>query len=467
MLYTYCYDNQIIRDIIYISLSCPLARSLQMKKSFNYYVDKYDTIRFFLKIIYIFGCYNEKQLIKKMNICSKNYKNEIKRLQFYLDNKYLVQERLNKRNVTSIKTDYHDNITNLLIDSYKLKTFIPNTDLKLHFLFMEILYKLQQSGHNVVTINELAGEIKDLALDFHAEAKINVSHFYERISKLVNLGILEEHTTKSKSSNPRTYSLAPNVLEEFNTNELEEIHQLLYLFRNITPLSTLAYYIQDTLKNYIIFALGDDIASKDFFIFKDCFQWNILNDEVLLHVIYAIENHHTIRFNYINFEKPEKRPPYEGTPLKILINLADNREYIYINIDDKLCVYRLDFMRDVEIILNITDFAAIDISKCWTGAINYPPKNALETVTVVIDFFIENDSESYIFQRLLKQKRHGCIKKISPLHWEYTIDVVDYISMIPWIRSFGNHAKVHESSEHDLAERIANSWRILYGKYQN
>ena len=442
-----------------------------MKKRFNFYVDKYDTIRFFLKIIYIFGCYNEKQLLEKMNICSKNYKNEIKRLHFFLNNEYLVQERLNKRNVTSIKTDYHNNIANLLISSYKIKTFIRNTDFKLHFLFLEILNKDSLNNHRSLTINELAGEIKDLATDFKAEAKINVTHFYERIKKLVNLGLLEEHktisSTKSNQSNASKYSLAPNILESLTSEEVNEIIQLLYLYRNITPLSSLAYFIQDTLKGYLTFALGDDITAKDYFIFKDSYYWNILNDEVLLHILYAIEEKNKIRFNYINFEKPEERPPYEGTPIKLLINLSDNREYVYIWIEDKLCIYRLDFMRDIEIIQQKIKVDAIDISKCWTGAINYPPKDALATVAVIIDFYITDSSEFYIFQRLLRQKRHGHIKEISPLHWEYSIEVVDYISMIPWIRSFGYYAKVQKSAEHDLAERIEKSWRKLYGKYQN
>ena len=57
------------------------------------------------------------------------------------------------------------------------------------------------------------------------------------------------------------------------------------------------------------------------------------------------------------------------------------------------------------------------------------------------------------------------MEKIDEDNYLFSIQVKRPYEMIPWIRSFGEVAKVRKSEVHDLSERIKEDWRNLANEY--
>ena len=44
--------------------------------------------------------------------------------------------------------------------------------------------------------------------------------------------------------------------------------------------------------------------------------------------------------------------------------------------------------------------------------------------------------ESFIVQRLEREKRGGTVEQLDETHWRFSIDAYDTLEMLPWLRTF-------------------------------
>ena len=86
-------------------------------------------------------------------------------------------------------------------------------------------------------------------------------------------------------------------------------------------------------------------------------------------------------------------------------------------------------------------------------------------VDVEIDFLFDENEESYILDRLKRERKWGDIVKIEQNHYLYKIKVSDPVELKPWIRSFAGFAKVRKSENHNLYEVLQNEWRESLKNY--
>ena len=69
-------------------------------------------------------------------------------------------------------------------------------------------------------------------------------------------------------------------------------------------------------------------------------------------------------------------------------------------------------------------------------------------------------------RRIEKEGHGGVIRKIEDGCYEYRIMVRDPKEMIPWIRSFGERAKVVFSGTSNIEETIQQDWKKALDKYE-
>ena len=95
--------------------------------------------------------------------------------------------------------------------------------------------------------------------------------------------------------------------------------------------------------------------------------------------------------------------------------------------------------------------------------LGYDTTLTMQAVLVELKF---NKPPHYIVKRLEKEKQFGKIEKMDGGDVLYTIEVLQPEEMIPWIRSFGEHATVCESNQHNLYQDISQDWRKMKELYE-
>lgn len=426
---------------------------------YNYFIKDFDEIRSILKNICIFGCYGKEQLISMEHISDSKYDKDIRRIKYFINNSNRMENRIQRKKVLGLKYDRYDNIGNFLIKSYKIKTFSPQ-DINLYFFILQILSREQKE----LSINEIILIIQDEVLNESNDDGISYRMLRDKLEEMEIMGFV-----KSNQSSPVKYKLEENILQKFTLEEMNQLHQLLYFYRNVTPISVPAYFSQETIKNHLLYFQGDDCSSKDIFLFKHIFLQNILNDEIIYIILNAQNNHNKIQFIYN--DKTEKK--IIAIPLKIILDCHFGRQYIFC--------YDVDLGKPQTYKINrISKVSALDdkfipcdyekyfelVNKSWSMTqINELDNPMEETVILVeIDFYID-DNKEYILKQLMSEKRQGIAKKVSENHWLFSIQVISPLEMIPWIRSFGEYAKVRRSEKHDLADRIEADWKEVLIEY--
>lgn len=102
------------------------------------------------------------------------------------------------------------------------------------------------------------------------------------------------------------------------------------------------------------------------------------------------------------------------------------------------------------------------IKECWcTSGINEELKE------LIIEFRFDEEKEPYILRRIEYEGHGGEITKKMDGVYEYKIKVRDPDEMIPWIRSFGERAKVISSEGRNTRETIANDWKKAVMNYES
>ena len=161
----------------------------------------------------------------------------------------------------------------------------------------------------------------------------------------------------------------------------------------------------------------------------------------------------------------------EVLPVQVIHDSTYGRQYLYCfdNSSGQQRVIRIDKIvavssekkfdaQDEHMIEGMKKF----IHECWcTSGINETLKE------IVIEFRFDEEKESYILRRIEREGHGGTITKKQDGVYEYRILIRDPNEMIPWIRSFGERAKVLSSEGKDTIEKIANDWKKAVKNYES
>ncbi len=63
-------------------------------------------------------------------------------------------------------------------------------------------------------------------------------------------------------------------------------------------------------------------------------------------------------------------------------------------------------------------------------------------------------SESFVIDRLQREKRCGRVSRVSPGLWKYEADVYDPLEMLPWLRTFIGRIESLSSDHPELEKRF-------------
>lgn len=405
------------------------------RNSYMNFVKHYDLIREVLRQYYIVGLCS-----KTAQKSQRDYNNKIRRVRNFINDEFLKHDNINKIKYNRFYVENYTKAHNFLYDSYLIK----NVDASAVKAYSIILQILNQYGE--VKGSEVLDETVEFISDndiITEDQKADLNQFIGRLKdKMASLGIIE----KRKEGKFTFLSIKEDIFEDFSEEEIIQIINALSFYSNLSIISEPGYSAMDVLNDYL---LGEKDYKYDFestFSFKQNFLSRILDDEVINIICESIKENKTVKFIY-------KGKNIEVIPKKIISEYTYGRQYLlakdlkYKN-DSK---YRID-----------------KISSCKVGkkAQNIDEKLQKERkkVKVEIDFYIDENKEDYLIRRIEKEG-NGEFEKLEQNHFLYKEDVEDYMTLLPWIRSFGTIAKVRKSDNHNLRKKLQDEYEELLKLY--
>ena len=413
----------------------------------NLLIRDYENIRPVLRDIYIFGCFSRDDFIRK-GMSGRKYDNEQRRISSYLPDKFVRKRRVDKKVILYCSYDMGESARNYLAETYRNKSFTA-LDIMSFFFIQQLLNETEE-----MTAVELLDKLPAL----------NHSVIFTKDNLRVKLDELVEsrYITSRKDGRNVYYGLASDIWSDFTNEELEDICIFLEFLKNVSPLEMPYYFLEQKLHLYLECERGIHIRPKSTFAFKHSHLFNCLDNDILLGILKGCEKKTRMQIKLTTQKSTIILPIY------IIHDSTYGRQYLYCYdyLFEKQRLIRIDKVESVEMIEQTEpeDSLLCDdcfLEECWcTSGVD---ENLKE---VVIAFFFDEEREDYILRRIQREGHSGTIEKINDGVYEYRIKLRDPNEMIPWIRSFGERAKVLLSEECNLDEIIAEDWKKAVEKYE-
>lgn len=417
----------------------------------TFLIRDYDNIREILRDVYIFGCYSRDDFVEK-GISGRKYDNEQRRLSAYLPANFIQKRRMGKKVLLycSYKTENSSN--NYLAETFRNKSFTL-LDVMAYFFILQIL-----SDNVARTLPDILEEMPN----YNEEAIFTKDNLRIKLEELVEEGFL----LMSKEGKNTKYTVAMDIWEEFKDEELRDIYFFLGFLKNTSSIEMPFYFLQRKLKLYLYAERGMDLSDEEELQIKHNHLFNSLDNDILLSLLVAIKQE---KFITIGVNRNSNLSEQQVVPIKLVHDCVYGRQYLICKDSKKrLSIVRIDKIVSVSIEEKLSDSELDEVKEyseslysVWSvSGVNKPNEK------VEIEFRFDEDKEKYILGRIRKEGKNGKIEKMEDNRFLFTVEVRDPREMVPWIRSFGEHAVVISSGDFDLPRMIKEDWRAALEKYE-
>lgn len=416
----------------------------------NLLIRDYENIRQILRDIYIFGCFTRDDFIE-MGISGRKYDNEQRRISAYLPDKFIQKRRIDKKVLLYCSYQMEDSEKNYLADTYRNKSF-TSLDIMAFFFVQQILSNGQEMT---------ATELLDSMPNYNDSVVFTKDNLRVKLDELTEKGFI----TSRKEGRTVRYRLIEDIWKDFLDDELLDLSLYLEFLKNVSPIEIPYYFLEQKLHLYMECERHIEFGHNKIFAFKHNHFFNSLDNNVLLQILSSCNLKEAVS---VNMDDDTKR---KVLPSHVIHDSTYGRQYLYcfdlirnvqsvIRIDKILSVCSLRKMQSEE--LRIIDGMAVFLNECWcTSGVNEELKE------IIIEFRFDESNEGFILRRIEREGHGGQISRIEAGLFEYRIRLRDPNEMIPWIRSFGERAKVISCEGKNVIDTIANDWKRAVEKYES
>ena len=342
-----------------------------------------------------------------------------------------------------------DSEKNYLAGTFRNKSFTA-LDLMSYFFVQQLLGETKEMT---------AAEILEVLPNFNTTVVFTKDNLRVKLDELVAKGYVKIR----KEGRIVFYSLMEDIWEKFSDEELYDISLFLKFVKNVSPLEVPYYFLEEKLHLYMKCERHLEMNNERVFAFKHNHFFDSLDNDVLLDVLRGCKKEHSLNVQMLGQEQ------IEIYPIIVIHDSTYGRQYLYCYdiTNCKQRVIRIDKISSVNQSRTTFDKSIVDemmtfIKDCWcTSGINEDLKE------LIVEFRFDEEKESYILRRIECEGHGGVITKKSDGIYEYKIKVRDPDEMIPWIRSFGERAKVISSEGRNTLETIANDWKKAVKNYES
>jgi len=397
----------------YLSFGRPIGYNIRQGgiMAYNELIKNFGRIRDYMREFYVYGFKSRCDYDAKS---ARSYDNEKRRIESFMG-EYMDFQRTENGKIVFISVDCRSIPHNPLYKAFKAACF-TNNDITLHFCILDIL-----TGQTAMSLKEIADAVNDDYLAFFEEDhSIDESTIRKKLKEYENEGLLESE----KQGNKLYYRRADS-----GDIDIDSWKDALAFFSETDPLGVIGSFIID-----------DAGGVPEYFSFKHSYLLHALDSEILCVLADAVM-HERIAEIKVRGQRSNRVNTHNVVPLKFYISTQAGRQY--------LCSYDLRFKRPLFYRLDLITAVTIggrasDVEKhlaeleefsrhIWGTSNGRFENSELEHLEMTLKI---GENESYIIDRLLREKRGGRVIKVSADTWKYEIDVLDASEMLPWIRTF-------------------------------
>lgn len=425
---------------------------------FTDFMKHYNIIRTILRDVFLYGCFSRDGLEGKRKLSSRKISYEIRRIQQYVQEEFIRTDRDGRYKLLSLSYDSIRNTENFLVKTYMTKSF-TRSDLILYFYLLMTLNAQDKACSFTEIEEQLIGEGL-LSYD-----NISSKTIERKLNEMCNsLGILKYEIVKRT----KHYSIAEDVLEELDNEEIRSLITAVSLFKNILFPVTAGYYCELSLRDYAMYERGIHLEAKDYFQYKNLHFHPVIEEQVLWQILNAIHERKYVTLNYKQLYAERKDCTRELLrPYKIRYDINCGRFYL-VSYDkrNKLVMSRLDRTEDIEVakctyeVEKLEELYERDMKYSWSsvplGAGNEPEK-------VKLEISIAEPKENYIIEKIKSEVQEGNIERIGEGRYHLSLLVNDSLEMVPWIRSYSGYIKVIQGR--GLIRKMAEDWKEMLEIY--
>ena len=425
---------------------------------YNDFIKHYNIIRDILRDCFLYGCFSRDGLESKRNVSSRKVSYEMRRIQQYVEEKYIRIDKDRRYNLLSLTYDFMRHTDNFLVNTYMTKSF-TRTDLLTYFHILMYI----QSKKSPCSLSRIENGLNDEGLiSFDRISSKTIERKLAEMCK--RIGILSCEVVKRT----KHYTISPDILEGLNCNELRELLVAVSLYKNILFPVTAGYFCQQTLKDYLQYERRIHYDEANYFNYRHVHFHPVIEEHVLWEILNAIHQRRKIKIYYHSPKNQYNRINNKVfSPYKIRYDVHHGRFYlISFSRYDRCIVSRLDRIEKVEIIEESFQREAFDrlYQKqmcCSWSSVSLDDGKMPEIMK--LEVIIDEPAENYIVERIMSEVPNGTLEKIENGRYHVSIQINDSSEMIPWLRGYAGHIRVLENTE--LAEKLLDDWKEMLLSY--
>ncbi|TYQ15546.1 UNVERIFIED_CONTAM: putative DNA-binding transcriptional regulator YafY [Acetivibrio alkalicellulosi] len=422
------------------------------------FIKNYNIIRGILRDCFLYGCFSRDGMEKKRNVSSRKVSYEIRRIQQYVEDKYIKFDKDGRYKLLNLTYDFMRHSDNFLINTYMTKSFTINSII-LHFV---ILLYLNSTGKpcSLNTIENGIAQNSHLSFD-----KISSKTIERKLIEMSEeLGLLSYQVIKRT----KHYYIANDILMKFTYGEIKELLMAVSLYKNIIFPITAGYFTKQTLESYINYEQKMRIENVDIFNYRQVHFHPVIEEQVLWDILIAIHNRRKIKINRFSLKHPNNRCVSNIlSPFKVRYDVRHGRLYLISFTNNNKCVVsRLDRIESVELLEEV--FTREDFNEeyqrhmcCSWSSVSLDEGNEPEDVK--LEVIINDESENYILDRIINEAPNGIVEMVNKGQYHIKLKVNDSNEIIPWIRGYAGYVRVIEGKE--LAQHLLEDWKEMLLSY--
>ncbi len=402
-------------------------------------IKSFEKIRDYVREFYIFGFRTRENYNGKSK---RTYDNEKRRIESWLSG-YIHTELIGHKKKVSVKIDSSNIYENPLYKCYKSKSYTDN-DIRLHFLLMDML------NDKMMTISEITDKIsEEYGMVFDTQ-----------IVRLKLKEYAEEGLIQSKKKGNTIYFTKSDIYADELLERYPAIKDMISFFSEEIPFGAVGNFLMHKA----------DCVNR-FFTRKHAYMVHTLDDEVLHSIIEAMENKNEATLSCIGI-KHRNAYSITAVPLKIHSSVQTGRNYIimYSSEQKRLLSVRLDSVKKVVKGIYRKDYDKYyqyyenNLRYLWGTSFGNVRRFG-QTEHIHMEIIINEVSEQFILNRLIREGRNGIVTKISDGRYAYDVDLFDAAEASPWVKTFIGRIAVFETSNKELQDRFEEDIQMMHEIY--
>lgn len=371
-------------------------------------IKNFNRIREYMREFYVYGFKSREEYNKKS---ARSYDDERRRMESWLGDFMRFRQTADGKNMF-LSIDSRVTHHNPLYKAWKAKSFTDG-DITLHFIIFDILCSPEIS----LSLSEITEKIDEYLSCFENPRMFDESTVRKKLKEYANEGLVSCQKIGRTVFYSRSEMYVPINFE------------VLDFFSEVLPCGVVGSYLLDKTNEH-----------KDVFAFKHHYITSALDSEIMYSLFNAMRERNYIIIETCGKHKT-KASKVRVVPLKLMISVQNGRQYImaYIPESKRINAFRTDNILSVKNDGECENFDELRGKfksmqrHLWGVSAQSSSGHHMEHIEFTVRY---NDDESYIHQRLVREKRCGTVEKIDRNTSRFSADVFDERELMPWIRTF-------------------------------